>query len=139
MQRIYSFCFIVLLIFLAGCGNGKVSLKGKVTFSDDDSPVPAGTVAFVSGDGKMSRGNIKEDGTYVVWTESDKDGLPPGDYQVFISSALKSTLVDEKYGIYDYEQLILKKYEDPGTSGLSVKVDASTKTYDIKVDRYGGR
>jgi len=136
MLRFHKFFFIVLLNVLIGCSGGNVSLKGTVTYSDDGSPLPAGTVAFVSGDGKISRGDIKENGTYIVGTEKTTDGLPPGTYQVFISSALKSTLIDEKYGIYDYEQLIDRKYERPETSGLSVDVNATTKTYDFHVDRF---
>ena len=137
MQRFHCFFILVLLIFLTGCGSGgKVSLKGKVTFADDGSPVSAGTVALVGANGKMSRGDIKEDGTYVVGTEKATDGLPPGSYQVFISSALKTIPIDAEKGQFNYEQLIAKKYEDPKTSGLTIEVNDSTKTYDIRVERF---
>jgi len=128
----------MLLTFLVGCGKGHVSLKGTVTFSDDGSPLPTGTVAFVKG-GIISRGDLTKDGTYVVGTEKAADGLPPGTYQVFISSARNATLIDKEYGIYEYEQLIDKKYESADTSGLSVTVDASTKTFDIQVNRFAGK
>jgi hypothetical protein len=135
MLRFHTFCSLaLLLVFLVGCGNGNVSLKGKITFSDDGSPLTEGTVAFLK-DGKQSRGTIKEDGTYVVGTEKTTDGLPPGKYQVIVS-ALKSIPIDEENGIYNYEQLIDRKYERPETSGLTIEVNASTKTFDFQVDRF---
>jgi hypothetical protein len=134
MLRVHPFCSLVLFVFLLGCGSGNVSLRGTVTFSDDGSPLTEGTVAFLK-DGKQSRGTIKADGTYVVGTDKATDGLPPGTYQVIVS-ALKSIPIDEEKGIYTYEQLIDKKHEDPSTSGLSVEVNASTKTYNFQVDRF---
>jgi hypothetical protein len=136
MLRIHFFFFFVLLLFVVGCSD-KVSLKGKVTFTDDGSPLTKGTVAFVQG-GKLSRGDIKEDGTYVVGTDKLTDGLPPGTYQVYISGAMISELVEfgDVPGVYNHTPLIHSKYDSPETSGLSVEVNSSTKTYDIKVDRF---
>ena len=134
MPQFRTFFIIIFWTFLAGC-SGNVSLKGTVTFSDDGSPVPKGTVAFVQG-GKMSRGTIKEDGSYVVGTEKEADGIPPGTYQVFISGAKISTVIDA-YNNAVHEPLIDTKYENPETSGLSVVIPAEKNTYDIKVDRFG--
>ena len=134
MQRFFSiFYALVLLTFLVGCGSGHVSLKGKVTFSDNDEPLTQGTVAFVK-DGRLSRGEIQSDGTYTVGTEKVSDGLPPGNYQVYISGTSKAIPVGE-HGSFNYEPQIDPKYEYPETSGLTVTVDASTKEYNIQVDR----
>ena len=82
MLRFRNLCPLILLLLFAGC-SGNVGLKGTVTFLDDDSPLTVGTVALLK-DGKIARGDIKPDGTYVVGFESERDGLPPGTYQIYI-------------------------------------------------------
>jgi hypothetical protein len=134
MRRFNIFCALVLLTFLVGCSGGKVPLKGTVTYSDDGSPVTHGTVGFLK-DGEIARGDIKPDGTYTVGTAKETDGLQPGTYQVFVSGTDKATQISE-LGSFSYEPLVDKKFENPDTSGLSVEIDASTKTFDIKVDRF---
>ena len=147
MQRIVNIFFaFVLVTFLVGCGGGKVSLNGTVTFSDDAEPLAQGTIAFLK-EGKISRGSIKPDGTFVVGTDTGADGLSPGNYQVYITGSDKPILagtetvrvagVEETKEIYTYERLIDSKYERPETSGLTYEINAATKTLDIKVDRTG--
>ena len=137
MLRLFC-CSVVFLMLIAGCGGENVGLKGKVTFSDDDSPVTSGTVAFRK-DGKIARGDIKEDGTYVVGFDKVANGLPPGKYQVFISGAYQVVGRNEAAEEDILEPLLDKKYESPETSGLTVEVTASTKVFDIKVDRFKKR
>jgi len=138
MSRIHCFCSLGLLMFLvlvvAGCGSGNVGLSGKVTYTDDGSPLTAGTVAFRK-DGKIARGRIKEDGTYVVGFEKETDGLPPGKYEVFISGAEK-IIGQDKDGENIMEPLIHEKYSNAASSELSLEVTSSTKKYDIQVERY---
>lgn len=134
MQRLFNiFCVFVFLAFLVGCGSGKVPLGGKVTFSDTGEPLTKGTVAFLKG-GEISRGTIQSDGTYTIGTERETDGLPPGNYQVYISGSEKTISIDAEKG-NDYEPQIAPKYENPDTSGLTVEVDAKTKTFNIEVER----
>jgi len=133
--RLFCCTFVLLtLTLIVGCNGDNVGLKGKVTFSDDGSPVTAGVVTFRK-DGQIARGNIKEDGTYVVGFDKVANGLPPGNYQVYISGAHKVVGRNEATEEAIYEALIDKKHESPDTSGLTLEVTASTKTYDIKVDR----
>ena len=136
MQRLCSFCFsIVFVVLFVGCGgSGNVPLSGKVTFSDDGSPLAMGTVVFLK-DGHIARGRIEQDGTYAV-SFGEKSGLPPGTYQVYVASAEKVTEVPPDSGNYNYEPQIDKKYESPETSELTLEVNAATKTYDIQVDRF---
>ena len=136
-MRLFScFCVLTLMALVVGCGSGNMPLKGKVTFSDDGSPLTEGTVVCQK-DGKIYRGIIEEDGTYTI-TDIEKagTGLPPGKYQVTLT-AQKATLVDDVYGHYEYEQLIDLKYQSPETSGLSVEIPAEKNTYNIVVDRFG--
>ncbi len=126
-------CLLGFILLTFGCNNDKVGLSGKVTFSDDNTPLNVGTVYFAT-DSYEARGSIAEDGTYQVSSINEKDGIPPGDYKVYIQGAEKiSSQSTASYG--QPELLIAKKYTSKGTSGLSIKIDKSTKTYDIKVDR----
>ena len=141
----YCFCAAFLLALVVGCGSGNVGLRGTVTFADDGSPVTSGTVGFRK-DGRIARGDIQPDGTYVVGFERIADGLPPGRYEVFVTGTERvtvTTLGQDSEGRpiehYDYEQLIDRRYESPETSPLVVDVDASTKVFDIQVTRFRGR
>jgi hypothetical protein len=136
MFRIHHFCFLVLFVFLLGCNGGNVPLRGTVTFSDDGSPLTQGTVAFLK-DGQISRGDIQSDGTFTVGTVGATDGLAPGIYQVYITGSERIVPVGED-GTNTYEPLIDRRHERPETSGLTVEVDASTRTLDIQVDRFTG-
>jgi len=134
MLRFHCY-FTILLALIVGC-SGNVALRGTVTFSDDGTPVTAGTVTFRKGDGHIARGRIQEDGTYNVGFEREANGLPPGQYMVAISDA--RVIVGQHPGSDDliWEQLIDMRYENPETSGLAVEVNASTRVFDIQVERF---
>jgi hypothetical protein len=121
------------LLLLVGCSD-KVGLGGKVTFSDDGSPLSTGTVCFET-DTYLARGTLKADGSYVVGSLTENDGLPAGTYRVYISGAEKETGQD-KEGMPIMEPLIDTKYSSASMSELTLDVTNATKTFDIKVDRY---
>jgi hypothetical protein len=136
------FPLIILgITMLIGCSN-HVPLRGKVTYSDDGTPLEAGMVCFVSPNGFLSRGDIKNDGMYIVGTNKSNDGLPPGDYSVYIiqteqniqqpmrGSDGQDTFVDVTVERID------RKYASPRTSGITATVDRTTKTFDFQVERY---
>ena len=123
----------VLLLFFASVGcSQNVGLRGKVTFSDDGSPVPVGTIAFLK-DGLIARGDIKPDGSYVVGFERETNGLPPGDYQVFVTADDIVGKTQSDFNII--RSLIDRKYNNPDTSGMTLQVTSQTKTFDIVLDR----
>jgi hypothetical protein len=133
--RIVLFWLLVILA-VSGCGKN-VGLSGKVTFSDDNSPLTFGEVCFRT-DTFLARGKLKKNGTYTVGSLTETDGIPPGIYQVYITGAVneiglvnigtnkETTLV---------EQLIDEKYGNPEKSGLTVEIKKTT-TFNIQVDRY---
>lgn len=123
---------VVLCFLQTGCGN-KVPLRGKVVFSDDASPVTCGTVYFTSAS-YLARGDIRSDGTFVVESEKVRDGLLPGTYTVSLSGVEKPS-GKTIHGVETRVSMIDKKYASSKTSGLTVTVNAKTKTYDIQVDR----
>ncbi|MDR0609836.1 MAG: hypothetical protein LBG58_06980 [Planctomycetaceae bacterium] len=133
MKNCLIVVFSLTILLLTGCGD-KVGLSGKVTFSDDGSPLSVGTVCFET-DTFLARGTLKADGSYVVGSLSEKDGLPAGSYKVYISGA-EQEIGQDKEGMALMEPLIDTKFSSASSSGLSIDVTASTKTFDIKVDRY---
>ena len=126
------FFILTALIFTAvGCSD-KVPMRGKVTFSDDKSPLTVGMVSFTSGS-LLARGHLKPDGTYVIGTDTDRDGLPKGTYTVTISDA-----VEVKPGVPSSSGLpapsIMRQLIVP-MEPKTVVVDGKTKVYNIEVER----
>jgi len=121
------------MLVLTGCGN-KVSLKGRVVYSDDQSPVPAGSVCFET-DTYVARGTLKPDGTFVVGSLRENDGLPTGTYRVYIVGAEK-VIGHTGDGMELFEPLIDNKYTKSSTSEITIDLTRSTKDFLITVDRY---
>ena len=69
---------LLIALTVAGCGRRVGEVSGKVTYKD--TPVVMGSVVFVGSDGIPHRGQIDQDGTYVV---SD---VPAGPVQVAVIS-----------------------------------------------------
>jgi len=127
-KHIFLHSLILFIFMLTGCGDN-VRLRGTVTFSDDGSPLPMGTVNFAK-DGYLARGIIKEDGSYVVGSLSSNDGLLPGTYRVYVTGAYREVAPGLD------ESLIDHKYHTPDTSGLVCEVPYPRGRYNISVDRF---
>jgi len=130
---------VLLTIIFAGCGKPRV--HGKVVFSDDKTPLNVGIVVFEK-DGYVARGEINENGNYNIGSEKAGDGLPAGEYKVYIIGTSKRTppsagnsLNGQGGGFGTIENLIQDKYGAAATSGLTLKVEKS-QTFNIEVERY---
>jgi hypothetical protein len=53
-----------VLAGVVGCGKGRASVKGKVTFNNQ--PLTAGNIAYIASDNRIGTGIIKSDGTYEI-------------------------------------------------------------------------
>ena len=141
----FGLLLLAALTTLVGCNNNR-HVSGKVLFADDGSPVPCGTVIFDNGT-SMAKGPIQPDGSYEVGFEKKGNGIPDGTYKIRIIGAVAqntkastkkdqfSGQVVEGMGSVSTTDLIDRKYRDLNESGLTLVVDKSTKTYDIKVER----
>jgi len=130
MKNSIIFSLSLALLLLVGCGGGKVGMSGRVIYSDDKSPLPMGTV-YLETDTFLARGNIQSDGTFVVGSLGERDGLPPGTYRVSIRDAMRSIGQDAN-GDTIYEPLI-----DPNSAaGLTVEITSTTRDFTIEVDRF---
>ena len=141
MLRVHDITIILLMTLLTGCGSN-VGLSGKVVFSDDKSPVPLGTVELISESGTFSaRAEIKPDGTFVVGSLKEKDGLPPGKYRISVY-AIKTTAVGTKRNSDGMEMidsvseyLVEPKFGNPDTSEITIDIASTVRNYEIVVDR----
>ncbi|MDR1483882.1 MAG: hypothetical protein LBT09_03565 [Planctomycetaceae bacterium] len=133
MKYTIFFLTLTVLLIFAGCNSGKVKLGGKVTFTDG-TPLGVGEVYFQTPTYE-ARGTLKPDGTYVVGSISDKDGLPKGKYNVYIFGAQKPS-GEARDGIDVMVQLVNEKYLSPETSGLTVDVPTPNGKFDFQVEPY---
>lgn len=131
-----------LILVVSGC-NKNVPMSGTVTFSDDGSPVPVGTVCFET-DSFYARGELDQNGHYVLGFAKAGEGLPAGEYSVCVTGAKVPDGVTEVQSATEegtpgslavYKELVDAKFHSGKTSGLTCKVDSSTKTFDFQVDR----
>ena len=144
MYTRFTYLFtLAILTAIAGCGTNNVPFGGTVTFSDDGTPLEVGTVAFTNGV-QQARGDLGPGGKFDLGFVKVSDGLPKGTYTVYITGAVKqeervaaNARPGEKF--WTETRLIAPKYNSPDTSGLTVTVDGTTRTFDIKVDRATGK
>ena len=135
-------CLVSLVLLFAGCGPN-VKLGGRVTFPDGE-PLTAGTIIFSNAD-FLARANLKADGTYDVGSLSQKDGLPPGKYRVYIIGTEKvvgkrpfvrynesGTKINDEEDIL--EPQIPLKYAHRDTTPLEIEVPGQN-VYNITVER----
>jgi hypothetical protein len=123
----------LLLLFAAGCGSGRYSVSGRVTY-EDGTPVPAGTVigeAAVDGKPVSVQGNIEADGSFSWGTERPGDGAPPGNYKVVV---MPRALSDAELGEGKRPD-VDGKYTKYETSGLSFEVKPQRNEFNITVSR----
>jgi hypothetical protein len=111
MKGTLFYVALTLLLIFVGCNNGKVCFET---------------------DTYVARGTLNADGSYVVCSASEKDGLPKGKYRVYIFGAVKS--ISGPDGISLSESLIDEKYSKGETSGLTVDVPVSGRRFDITVE-----
>lgn len=147
-------CLGLLLSLVLGTGcSGNVHVHGKVAF-DDGSPLTLGTVVF--DDGQISaRGKLDENGSFRIGSKKADDGLPPGNYKVYIIGALKGGYTSPVGNIEQsaafgqvpvgkkqdrssqVQFLVHTKYGNRNTTDLSCEVTSSTREVNFTVERPG--
>lgn len=133
-------CASFLLIFassLAGCWQPRqVKVSGRVTFSDG-TPLTYGQVCFSDGY-YLGRGDLDENGEYELRIFRKNDGVPPGVYQAYITSAIRFEGDDSRTnrrnpGLAKLVTLIDRQYTTERTSGWVCEVDKKHKRFDFTV------
>jgi hypothetical protein len=90
-----------------------IPVKGKVTYKG--KPLTKGLVKFQpdGGYGRSARGELQADGTFVLSTNKEGDGVVAGSHRISITDLDKSLAKDRA----------LKKYASQAASGLTAEVD----------------
>jgi hypothetical protein len=118
----------MLLGCCVGCGaNGSgtlpqlIPVKGKVTFKGQ--PVSMGSIRFEPDDyGRPATGKLQSDGTYVLTTLKDGDGVVPGHHRV--------SIID--LNIKSKDGAVLQKYLN--TSKAKLEADVSAEKTEFAFD-----
>jgi hypothetical protein len=113
-----------------GCGpagsgtlTGVIPVKGKVTYKGQ--PLTKGSIKFEpDGYGREAHGTIQSDGTFVLTTFKDGDGVVAGHHRVAVTET----------GIKSPKDALARKYGFVESSGLTADVDAEHTefTFDLK-------
>ncbi|HLJ94986.1 MAG TPA: hypothetical protein VKU02_17555 [Gemmataceae bacterium] len=130
-------CLTALALILtvsAGCGSGITSpVRGRVVFKDG-SPLTGGLVLFRPVDEKLqvsARGDIEEDGSFILGTYKVGDGAIPGKYQVAITPPPRPKVREKPVG----RRIIHPRYEKHETSGLEFEVKRGDNNFTIEVEK----
>ncbi|MEX2307995.1 MAG: hypothetical protein WD738_10405 [Pirellulales bacterium] len=126
----------LLVIVFGGCGSKgttTVPIRGEVLYNGAPlKNVPQGLVRYMPKtpeSGRQASGRIQPDGSFVLTTFKQFDGVVPGDYNIVISAYSSQPAsrqeVEASGGAGAQPRLIIpKKYLDPTTSGISDIVDS---------------
>ena len=130
---------LVAVLVFTGCSN-KIKIKGTVTF-EDGSPLEQGQIMLESDKNRVS-GKIHKDGSFTLGELKDGDGVPEGNYDVWITGTFvypevtdsTDRTVTQRYG--SEKNLIPRNYNLRSQSGLTFKVEkGGSKSLDIQVPR----
>jgi len=123
-SRFAGFLSCVMMAgLLAGCGakSDRLPVHGQITL--DGAPLPTGTIAFTGPDGSaVAAGNI-QDGKYTVSESGSRRGIPPGTYNILITSWLETPGEELPGGGFSKgKSAIPEKYSNPKTSGFTADI-----------------
>jgi hypothetical protein len=127
----FSFATLLVLM-LAGCGSKTAPVNGRVKFKDggDVSVLAGHTVSFQTESDRISAsGDIERDGTFKLSTFSTNDGAVPGRHLVAISPP------DPPPDAPPPKPVVLQKYRDFGTSGLTADIKPGPNDVEFELER----
>lgn len=120
-----------LMLVVAGCGPSHdaelADVQGIVTL--DGQPVTAGYVYVTPSKGRLAKGAIQSDGSFVLGTYEESDGAPVGEHPVTVLPPPAVEGAAPPSG----ERMIPARYAQAKTSGLVAKVDPSG-TNDLQLE-----
>lgn len=122
MTRFHFFCVaaIVVLAFSACSRNYQrdtAPVNGRVTV--DGIPLTSGYVIVIPESGRMAKGAIQSDGSFVLGTYAANDGVPLGRHSVVVQPVPADAVDSSKI---EPGPAIPKQYEVARSSGLEIEV-----------------
>jgi hypothetical protein len=137
-RRTFGIAAVLLTTVLtAGCGSSGptiIPIRGEVLYNGDT--MKEGTVVYLpkgSGEARQASGRIQPDGSFVLTTFKNADGVVPGDYNVVVYSygaqagnvPTRAELEAAHAAGRPQRQVVIpEKYTIPESSGLSDTVDS---------------
>jgi hypothetical protein len=135
-------------VFFCGCGADgptTIPIRGEVKFNG--APLKDGIVAYIPSGGatRQATGRIQPDGTFVLTTFKNADGVVPGEYQIVVYAyaagpgeqrSREQHEAMARTGEIERRSAIPEKYANPQTSGLSDTVNADHSGFK-KIDLSG--
>jgi hypothetical protein len=128
---------VLVTALFAGCGpTGPtvIPIRGEVIYKG--APLKEGTVVYLpkeTGEARQASGRIQADGSFVLTTFKNADGVAPGDYDIVVYAfapqagniPTRAELeAAHEAGRPQRQVIIPEKYTNPETSGLSDTVDS---------------
>lgn len=111
---------LVIPFCVAACGNSEkvdtVPAKGTVTYKG--KPLEKGQIQLLPEKGPAAVGLIGN-GTFVLGTNADGDGAPPGKYRATVFSYKENKT---RFGETISKAVIPDRYANPDTSGIVVEI-----------------
>jgi hypothetical protein len=133
--RTLGSCVVLLIAFgTTGCGGkNHYTVRGKVVFVEDGTPLNGGWVYFERTEGDFAHSAdspIEPDGTFELRTAQPKDGVPVGKYRVLVKPP-------ERPGSSAKHPppVFHPKFARFETSGIELVVEAKTNVFEIKVSK----
>ena len=125
------------LAALAGCGSDGstlIPIRGEVLYKGAPlRNVPQGLVKYLpkSDAARQASGRIQPDGSFVLTTFQNADGVTPGEYHIVVTAYTRQPEMTREQvearggaGLQAPRLLIPEKYTDPNTSPLTDTVDS---------------
>jgi hypothetical protein len=132
-SRLAALAVLASLVGAAGCGGGRATVKGRVTYPDG-SPLTEGNVIGQMGEGATSvtvQGRVNSDGSFSWGTERPGDGAFPGKYRVMV---VARALGDSELA-KGMRPAVDPKYANPQTSGIEFEVKPGRNELNVTVTR----
>lgn len=127
-----------LCVVSAGCGKSMGpwgTVSGKVTY--DDQAVTAGTVVFISAQGRGASAELDSQGGYTLKTVNSGQKIPVGEYQVGVMPPRKEVDYDapvKETAAADYPN-VPRRYRDHATSGWTFTVKEGPNTFNLEMKK----
>lgn len=126
-----------LLLMLGGCGEGgrAYPVEGRIEYANGQ---PAGkelegylvTFEPIDPPKVSASGRVKDNGTFELGTDKEKDGAVPGKHLVAISPP-----DSEDPDLPKLKSILLEKYRIPQSSGLEATVEKKRNQITLKVEK----
>lgn len=131
-----SIAALFTAVFAGGCGEGTVSVSGRVTYNGGSWPKP-GVIHFLPEEpdpdypSRPGSGQFDTDGQFTVSTYKPGDGLFPGTYSIAVECWLEPPSLEKSSA---GRSAAPPKYQSGRTSDLKVTIEPDKPRRDLELN-----